>query len=1280
MSLSQSHWTTAEGALSQQPHRPRCTDTASGFRYFVSIAAGPLLVASLAHCAFGQSWQAGPGYRFIRLSVLSEGKPGFTLMTPQQTGVWFTNLLPESRSLTNTILPNGSGVAAGDIDGDGLCDVFFGGLGGGSRLYRNLGHWKFEDITSPAGVACSNLDVTGAVFADIDGDGDLDLIVNSIGGGTLIFINDGKGHFSRSPQLLNQRRGGTSLALADASGNGHLDLYIANYRASTILDAPGTRFSMKMINNKPEVVAINGRPLTDPEWTNRFEFKTSMDPQGRAHFAREELGEPDLYCRNIGNGQFEAAPWDNGTFLDETGNSLAHAPFDWGLSVMFRDFNGDGAPDLYICNDFSSPDRFWLNDGHGHFRAALRMALRETSFSSMGIDAADLNRDGFDDFLVVDMLSRDHRRRLTQRNSAHSEMASIGDSADRPQYTRNTLFLNRGDGTYAEIAQYAGLDATEWSWAPIFLDVDLDGYEDLLIPNGFVRDNMNIDVQARIKQTSPNQSRSAESLSLRKLFPPLTTSNLAFRNQGDLRFEDVSKVWGFDTAVISQGACLADLDNDGDLDVVVNNMNEAAGLYRNDTAAPRIAVRLNGLPSNTRGIGARISVTGGPMPQSQVMVCGGRYLSADDTLRVFAAGTSTNRLRIDVTWRSGKHTMVADALANCLYEIDENAAQSIASTQPPAPEPVFEDVSARLSHLHHDDPYDDFQRQPLLPRRLSQLGPGVCWWDVDGDGWDDLLVASGKGGRLACYHNNRQGGFNLLNEPPWTNSVGWDQTSIVGWQGRGLLVATANYEDGQASGSAVQVYENRQSRELIQAGSSSVGPLALADYQSTGSLGLFIAGRVKPGQYPLPADSYIYYQREGRLVLDPTNTSVLHDVGLVSGAVWGDLDGDGLPELILATEWGPIRVFHNDHGKLAPWDPPVTLPQSASPAPLNSQHSTLNRLIGWWNGVAVGDFDGDGRMDIVASNWGGNTKYERRRKWPLRLYYGDFLQDGNIGILESYFEPSMGKYVPSCGLDSATKQIPSLAAKYPTHLAWAEAGIDDVLSDFGDRSRYLEANWLETTVFLNRGDHFEAHVLPIEAQLAPAFAICVADYDGDGFEDIFLSQNFFDVDSTTSRYDAGRGLWLKGDGRGGFRPVPGQESGVRVYGEQRGAAVCDFDGDGRIDLVVTQNSDQTKLFRNTRARPGLRVRLSGPPGNPHGVGAVLRLKLGEQFGPAREVHSGSGYWSQDSVVQVLSTPTAPTGLWVRWPGGQTNSFELPSNALEIQASVDGTIKILASKR
>ena len=1297
--------------------------------------AGGCLVLFLAASLLGDTaWNTCPGGRWHELSLAGAGKTGFTLLSPTQTGVLFTNAVSEQRHLTNQVLLNGSGVCAGDVDGDGWVDLYFCGLDGPNKLYRNLGGWRFEDITEQAGVACAALDATGATFADVDGDGDLDLIVNSLCGGTHIFLNDGHGHFSPSPlsPVLNERMAGTSLALADMNGTGALDLYVANYRnALFFLDNPEARFTIRMINGQPKVVAIEGHPLTDPEYTNRFIF--DVRTQGnRGTFRKEELGQPDAFYRNDGHGKFSPVSWTDGTFLDEEGHPLTQPPFDWGLSVVFRDLNGDGRPDLYICNDFRTPDRIWINDGQGHFRALPRRAIRQTCFSAMGMDVADLNRDGHFDLFVADMLSVEHPRRLLQRIDTHPDPLPPGALDERPQVSRNTVQLSRGDGTFAEIAQFCGLQAAEWAWAPAFLDVDLDGYEDLLIPNGFERDTMNLDAMRDIESQKARKTLSmAERMAFRKLYPRLATPKLAFRNLGNLKFADVSAAWGFDTPGISQGLCLADLDNDGDLDVVVNNFNSVAGIYRNETVAPRLAIRLRGLPPNTRGIGAKIEILGGPVYQSQEMVCGGRYLSSDDPMRTFAVGSLTNELKIVVTWRSGLQTVIFHARGNRLYEVEEAASVAVAAAPPKVTHPPhFKDVSVLLAHTHHEELFDDFERQPLLPRRLSQPGPGVCWFDVDGDGRDDLVIGTGGGGKVAVFRNEGLVGFKPWAGAPFDEISARDVTTVLGWRrpnGQAMLVAgLSSYEDGQTSSNALRFYDltGKTFLETLPGQESSLGPMSLADVDGDGNLDLFIGGRVVPGRYPEPASSLLFRQQNGEWVLDEENTRQLAKVGLVNGAVFSDLNGDGWPDLILAVEWGPIRIFRNDHGKLVPWDWRVTLPDAgfsfrspieglgrgegrASRSAATSTSSNLSQLTGWWTGVTTGDFDGDGRLDIVACNWGQNTKYESFRARPLRLYHGDFNGDGSAQLFEGYYEPKLKQMVPWRRLDEVAKTMPWLQAQFTSFAAYGHASIEEILGDRLPRATVLEANWLETTLFLNRGDHFEVVKLPFEAQLSPAFAACVGDLDGDGCEDLFLSQNFFAVAQETSRSDAGRGLWLRGDGRGGFKPVSGVESGLLIYGEQRGAALCDYDGDGRLDLCVAQNGAPTLLYHNEGARPGLRVHLEGPPGNPHGVGAMLRLQFtapgnssailthsrtaasaslslrdaaGEGggrpgWGPAREVHAGAGYWSQDSSTQVLALPGNSTQLQVRWPAGKTTLSALPSGAYEIWVNQEGGVRI-----
>ncbi|MEK7676811.1 MAG: FG-GAP-like repeat-containing protein [Verrucomicrobiota bacterium] len=1235
-------------------------------------------------------WQPGPGCRSAFLPVPTGGKPGFSSLPPSVTGIAFTNSLPEQRHLTNQILLNGSGLAAGDVDGDGWCDLYFCRLNGPNRLYRNLGDWKFQDMTEFAGVACADITSTGAAFADLEGDNDLDLIVNSVGNGTHLFFNDGHGRFREAATILNEKKGGMSMALGDIDDDGFLDLYLANYRASALMDMPNARATFRTKDGKLVLDTINGRPVTDPDMMDRF----VVGPQGNI----EELGELDVLYRNVDGKNFVPISFTGGAFLDADGTALARPPFDWGLTVTFRDINHDGLPDIYVCNDFQTEDRFWINQGGGRFRLLPRLAQRKSSLFSMALDFADINRDGFDDFLVLDMLSRDHRQRMTQKQDSNPPLLRIGQIDDRPQYGLNTLFLNRGDFTFAEIAQLSGVQASEWSWSCLFLDVDLDGWEDLLISNGMERAARDLDVAERLKtMRAAKRMSDAEIFRARRIFPRLATANLAFRNRHDLTFEEVGEAWGFDWKGISNGMALADLDNDGDLDVVVNNLNAAAGVYRNDSSAPRIAVRLQGLPPNTRGIGARIKVTGGPAwLQSQEMICGGRYLACDDTVRVFAAGTPTNLLKIEVDWRSGHHSVIREALPNHVYEVEEAEAVEIPSPQSairnpqsqipdsnPQPstlnsQPLYEDVSHLIGHVHSDEPFDDFMRQPLLPNKLSQLGPGISWFDLNGDGWDDLIIGSGKGGQMAVYQNDGTGGFKKLDEAPFTQPITRDQTSVLGWckaPGQRLLLAgSAHYEDGLVMGAAVRQYDvsSKSTDESLPAIDSSAGPLALGDVDGDGDLDLLVGGRVIPGKYPFPASSRLFRNDGGTLRVDSENKKVLEQAGLVSGAVFSDLDGDGDPDLILACEWGPLRIYRNEGGKLTEWNLLLRWPSSPS---LNPQPSTLNPLTGWWNSVATGDFDGDGQMDIVAANWGRNTQYESHRSRPLHVYYGDFDGDGTVDLVEAHFEPALEKIAPQRQFDALVRAMPFLRERFSSHRAYSMADIEEILGSRMKSARVGQANWLESTLFLNRGDRFEPRVLPVEAQFAPAFGLCVGDCDGDGQEDIFLAQNFFAVQPETPRYDGGRGLWLKGDGQGGFMALPGQQSGVKVYGEQRGAAVGDYDGDGRLDLAVSQNGAATKLYRNVSARPGLRIRLVGPPANPLGVGATLRLLYGERRGPAREAHAGSGYWSQDSAVQVLGKAEQPTHVWVRWPGGKTSSAPLFVGAKEIEIDTQGKVTV-----
>jgi hypothetical protein len=1246
-----------------------------------------LLWETTAVFAAELKWEQIPAGRRAILSVPAQGKAGFTLMPANQTGVLFTNVLSDARAAENQIRLNGSGVALGDVDGDGLPDIYLCGLENRNALYHNLGNWRFEDVTDQARVSCEGQFSTGAVLVDVDGDGSLDLLVNGVGTGTRLFINDGKGHFRESAESgLVRKYGATTLALGDIDGDGDLDLYVANYRSETV------RSTGYMI------LKAGNRSMVRPEDRDRLE----ITPEGRVL----ELGEPHVLYLNDGHGHFTPVPWTGGRFRDERGQPLQKAPLDWGLTVVCRDLNGDGFPDLYVCNDFQSEDRVWLNDGHGNFRAAPGIMFRHTPSFSMCADVADINRDGLFDLFVADMLSPKHPRRLMQLAETAPYSSVVGQFDDRPQFDRNVLQLNRGDGTFADIAPFAGLAETDWTWVGAFLDVDLDGYEDLLCTTSHQFDTQDLDAEQFIRSKGPWPREKVPQKLL--LYPRMTQPKQAFRNRGDLTFEDSAANWGFNQPGVSHGMAFADLDNDGDLDIVVNNMNGVASLYRNHASAPRVAVTLKGTPPNTHGIGAKVELVAevsAPQSvappvrfvQSQEICAGGRYLSSDQPLRVFAADvtealrkrwsqsypqsalmTETISFRLQVQWRSGRVTDVPNVTPNYLYEITEES--SPAKVAPPvvlAQTVLFEDFTARLQHIHHDDAFDDFARQPLLPRKLSQAGPSITWFDFDRDGHEDLIIGSGQGGLMGVFHNDGKGGFVPVTNSVLASPVPRDQTCILGTYPPGpatntlVLAGASNYEDGKASGSLVRAYDFSAATvaDNFPGQQSSSGPLAMADVHGTGNLDLFVGGRCLPGRWPAPASSLLFINQAGHFSLDLTNSVALANIGLVSGAIFGDLNGDGWPDLILACEWGPIRVFLNERGHLRE----------------ATSELGLDTYVGWWNGVTVGDFDGDGKLDIAASNWGlngGTDGYERPRLVsenitpptagvPL-LYWGDFTGGQGVDIIEAEFDLELRKIVPVRAKPAMEAGLPFVSAKFTTYAAYGHAGVVDLLGDQYPSATLLRAPWLASTVFLNRDGKFRPVVLPPEAQFSPAFGICVADFDGDGNEDLFLAQNFFGVQPQAVRFDAGRGVLLRGDGRGQFEAMPGQSSGLMIYGEGRGAAGCDFDEDGRCDLAVGQNGAQTRLFHNIGARPGLRVRVSGRSGNPDGIGTQLKLLFGERAGPVREIHAGGGYWSQDSAVQVLGTPEAPTALWVRWPGGTTNLFRMP-RAREVSVSRDGVI-------
>lgn len=1188
------------------------------------------------------TWHSADDYSWAEVNPGYFGDAGFKRVSPSKTNINFSSYVSPEEINQNQILLNGTGVATADIDNDGLVDIYFAQLSGPNKLYRNVGNFKFEDITEQAGVAHTGNYSRGVMFADVDGDSDQDLLITTVSGENALYINDGTGKFTlKEDSGLQRGQGSTTMTMADIDSDGDLDLFVANNKEKPVYDI----FSEQELESRNLVKRPEGKQIPGK---TRYEFKEPFGEYYRFVYRKnlraimKEVGEYNRLYLNDGKGNFTDVTNDSARFLNQKGEP-ANLKREWSLTARFQDINGDQLPDLYICNDYFTPDRVWLNQGNGQFKEMSHESIRNFSYSSMGIASSDINRDGYTDLFVTEMLSPLYERRARQFHSKDLRPAMAKEAGYQPQYMKNSLYLNRGDHSFAEIAYYSGVEASEWSWATRFLDIDLDGYDDLIINTGYPYDAIDRDY-------SYNSSRYKDSIDL-NASPPLNLKNKIFRNNGDLTFSDMSEQWGINETDVSYGMATADFDNDGDLDIVTTKFNSTASILENSSTAPRVAVQLQGQDSNNDGVGAKVTLEGGPVIQTKEVVSGGEYLSSSAPQLVFAASSENENHTLTVEWPSGRESIIDSVAPNRIYRISEpktdgNPKNEIQQSSDLNNESVFQDISDSLNHSHTDETFDDWKLQPLLPLKLSQGGPGILWMDYDQDGNEDLFVTGGSGGKLSIFNNTEEDNFSKTDFISEDQLSGISQTSIVGWKENNItriVVGISNYEEQNVPIPSALVYsitkDGQVERSELPSSESTTGPIAAADYDSDGDMELFIGGRAIPKKYPENATSRLFDNKNGKLVVDEENKSLLQDVGLVTGAVFSDIDQDGDQDLLLSREWDSILILENSEGIFTD----------------ASQKYGIEKYKGWWNSISTGDFNNDGRPDILATNMGLNSAYQIKEGHPLKLFYNDFSMNGSVDIIDADYSTSLESYVPRDKLFEHQPFRSLIMSKLSSFEEYANSPLDELINIPLQQISQKEINTLQHVVLLNEGDHFDMRSLPVESQFSIAFDARVSDYNSDGNEDIFMTQNFFEVSNGVSRMDNGRGLWLKGNGDGEFRTVSGNESGIKIYGQQRGASLSDFNKDGKIDLVVSQNDSTTKLYTNQFKKRGIRIQLIGQDDNIQAFGSSLRVVYeDESKGARREIQAGSGYWSQNSSTQILGINPIKevSGIEISWYNGK----------------------------
>jgi hypothetical protein len=1157
------------------------------------------------------------------------------------SGVYFNNQIFENDSinpLENTNVYNGGGVGIGDFDRDGKPDIFFAGNMVSNKLYLNRGDFKFEDITDRAGVGGDGEWCRGVAVVDINNDGwpDIYVCVTTLHDPkrrrNLLYINqgtdkDGIPHFKEMAREygLGDTLYSTMAEFFDYDKDGDLDMYL-------------------VVNNIP--------------------------PHTNAGYFRPTITDG-------------TAPSTGHLFRNDWNDSLKHPVFTdvskqagitiegYGHAATIADVNRDGWPDIYVSNDFIGNDILYINNRDGTFTDKVRSYFKHTSANSMGQDIEDINNDGLADFVVMDMDPPDNfRKKMFQAPNNYRYYQNMDYFGYEYQYPRNTLQVNQGmrvgagdslgDPVFSDIGYAAGIEATDWSWTPMVADFDNDGYRDIIVTTGYPRDLNDHDFINFRREASQLVSRQR----ILDQIPHVKIHSFAFRNNHDLTFTDVSKEWGLMTPGYSNGAAYADLDGDGDLDLVVNNMGDEAHIYRNMSREhdPEnhhyLQVGFSGDSLNKGGFGAWVELHyGGGQQQVYENTPYRGYLSTIQDIAHFGLGKVTVVDTVQVKWPDGKmqewHRVPADQRlmadhrnARLPYTVEKRTIAKGA---------IFREItdSIGLHFKQEQRDYIDFNIQKMLPHKFSQYGPSIAVGDVDGNGLEDMVVGGASGHSAQIFL--QQPGGHFIQKPLLSDSAAraklTDDLQVLLFDADGdghpdLYIAAGGYaEPSNSPAYQDRLYINdgkgnfRLDTLALPANFTSKFCVRAADYNHDGKLDLFISGRVDPEHYPRPVNSFIYRNdsRDGKVRFTDVTATVAPDlehIGMVCDAIWTDFDNDGWPDLVLAGEWMPVTFLKNEKGVFRNI----------------SRSSGINDHKGWYNSIIAGDFDKDGRMDYIVGNLGLNSFYRADAGHPVRAYGGDFDNNGIYDMIPSLYLPDrkgVMREFPAESRDDLLRQINAMRKKFPDYKSYAKATMDQVLTPEDRRNALvLAANDFRSVLLRNEGNgHFSLHPLPMQAQLSVIDGMVVDDFDGDGQLDVLLSGNDYGVEPVVGRSDAMNGLLLKGDGKGNFTPVPIDKSGIFLPGDQK--ALVKLRGDGnRYWLAAGQNRGPLQVFEwNSPVRC--------IPLRPDDVSAVITYRDGTRR--KEEYGYGASFLSQSGRFLTISGPVV--GAVVTNAAGKSRKVE-----------------------